>query len=314
MTEIITPTSQQHWLALRTMDVTSTEIAALFGLSPYSTEFELWHRKKDAIVVTLEENDRMKWGTRLQDSIALGIAKDENWKVRRMDEYIRDPELRMGASFDFSIEQFIPHTEIDDSEKGLLEIKNVDSLVARDSWPVDEEGNIEAPHHIELQVQQQLAITGRKSVHIGALVGGNRVILLERHPDHAVIAAIKKKVAAFWKSIDDCIPPEPDFIRDAEFIAQLYGFADPGKVLDARGDQEFHDFAFEHHRLGAHIKGLTERRDATKAHLLMRMQDAEKVIGDGFTISAGMVSEAEIAYTRKPYRMFKPNWKKEKKS
>jgi putative phage-type endonuclease len=313
MMEIIKPTSQQHWLALRTMDVTSTETAALFGLSPYTTEFELWHRKKDAVVVTIDENERMKWGTRLQDSIALGIAQDENWEVRRMDEYIRDPELRLGASFDFSIEKFVPHMEIPEHEKGLLEIKNVDSLVARDSWPCDEEGNIEAPHHIEIQVQQQLAITGRASVHIGALVGGNRVLLLERRPDPDVIAAIKQKVAAFWKSIEENRPPRPDFIRDADFIASLYGYADAGKILDFRDDQEFTDLALQHKELGEEIKGLEEMRAGVKSKMLMAMLDAEKIIGDGFTITAGMVSEAEVAFTRKPYRMFKPNWPRAKK-
>jgi putative phage-type endonuclease len=180
MIERLKPESEDHWLALRTQDITSTEISALFNLSPYSTYFELWHRKKEAVVVRLEENERMKWGSRLESAIAEGIAEDHGWIVRRMDEYIRDKDMRIGASFDFSIEEWKVGTATPEYEKGLLEIKNVDSLVFRDGWTQDEDGDLEAPAHIELQVQQQLLLTGRPVVHIGALVGGNKVQMIER--------------------------------------------------------------------------------------------------------------------------------------
>src|SRR3990172_11795006 len=119
--ETIKPKNEAEWLSLRMKDITSTEISALFGISPYSTEFELWHRKKNKLYVDFEETERMTWGLRLQNAIAKGIAEDQGWKVRRMNEYIRIPELRIGASFDFSIEG-------KDIEPGILEIKNVDSL------------------------------------------------------------------------------------------------------------------------------------------------------------------------------------------
>ena len=68
----------------------------------------------------------MKWGTRLQDSIAMGIAQDQGWSIRPMKEYITDTDLRLGASFDFAI-----------GDDGLLEIKNVDSLVFHKQWESD---------------------------------------------------------------------------------------------------------------------------------------------------------------------------------
>jgi predicted phage-related endonuclease len=67
---IITPDSQDHWLQLRTQDVTSTESAALFGMSPYVTQFELWHRKKSGEQPEFKTNERMRWGNRLEAAIA----------------------------------------------------------------------------------------------------------------------------------------------------------------------------------------------------------------------------------------------------
>ena len=44
--QIIRPATEEEWLALRDLDVTSTMASALYGLSPYLTEYELYHERK----------------------------------------------------------------------------------------------------------------------------------------------------------------------------------------------------------------------------------------------------------------------------
>jgi len=294
--ETITPQSEADWLQLRTQDITSTEISCLFGCSPYSTLFETWHRKKSGVVVQLKENERMFWGTKLQDAIAAGIAEEQGWTIRRMDEYIRNTELRIGSSFDFAI-----------SDDGLLEIKNVDSLAFRDGWLVNGD-NIEAPPHIELQVQHQLAVSGKAYAYIGALVGGNTLKLIRREPMPEIIAAIKLKVAEFWKSVDGDVEPAPTFPQDAEAVIRLAQYAEPGKVIAGTDDLTIK--ATEYKRLGDEIKERQTVRDTLKAEILMAIGDAEKVKGDGYTISAGITGEADIAYHREAFRNFKITWRK----
>lgn len=302
--ETIAPKDEAEWLSLRTEDITSTEISALFGLSPYTTEFELWHRKKDKVVVEFEDNERMVWGRRLEDAIAYGLSVDEEIKTRKMTEYMRIPELNAGASFDYSIEGDNP---------GLLEIKNVDSLQYKYGWEVDEEKNVEAPPHIELQVQHQLLVSGRSYAKIGALIGGNTVVVLEREADIEIQNQIKEKLRAFWTSIYDNKEPKPDFEKDSKFIAHLYGHAEPGKVADATESAELTELAIVHQSLGAEIKELTTKREAAKAQMLILIQDAEKVKGAGFTISAGLVGPTHVEYERKGYRNFRVNWPRAKK-
>lgn len=299
MIEIINPKDREHWLKLRAEDITSTECAALFGLSPYQTLFELWHRHRDNLIVEIEENERMKWGTRLQDSIALGVAEDQGWKVRRMDEYIRNPELKMGSSFDFAIE-----------DAGLLEVKNVDSLQFRDGWAVEGD-DVEAPPHIEIQVQHQLAVSGRSFAYIAALVGGNRVALIKREPDEKIISEIKKRVASFWFTIAAGEEPKPDFSRDSAFIARLHSYAEPGKILDAHGVEEIADLAAQYRAFGNAKKQAEEQQKAVKAQLLMKIGDAEKVKGEMFTISAGIIGPKHVEYDTAGYRDFRISWKKE---
>ncbi len=307
--QVITPDSEDHWLALRSQDLTSTEIAGLFGCSPYTTLFELWHRKRDRTVVDFQPTERMIWGTRLQDSIARGMSEDNGWQIRRMSEYLRIPDLRVGSSFDFSI---VSLGESGDGEIGLLEIKNVDSLAFRGGWIEHDNGTIEAPPEIELQVQHQLMVSGRKVAFIGALVGGNRLVQIKREPDPKIIGAIQDRVDSFWKSIERGQEPNPDFSRDVEFIARLCGFAQPGKVLDARGDCEIKELVARYKEAGDQLKELEKIRNAVKSRILLEIGLAEKVIGDTFTISAGMIGPTTVSYERQGYRNFRINFKRAK--
>ena len=136
-TEIIVPSNQEHWLAMRKLDVTSTESACLFGESPYMTHFDLWHRKRTGVVPEFKANERVLWGQRLESAIAYGIAEEQGWDVKPMKEYFRNPDLRMGSSFDFVITNL--------GEPVHLEIKNVDYLAFRDGWLEHDDGSIEAP-------------------------------------------------------------------------------------------------------------------------------------------------------------------------
>lgn len=299
--EVIYPENKQIWLEERARDITSTEVPALFACSPYMTEFELWHRKKEATIVTIEENERMKWGIRLQDSIAQGIAEEQGWTIRKMEEYIRIPELKIGSSFDFSIET--------EDDMGILEIKNVDGLVFKQQWEEKDDGDYEAPLHIEFQVQHQLLVSDRKYAYIGVLVGGNNLYLLKRERNEKVIAAIRAASIKFWRSIQENQVPSPDFAKDSSFISSLYNYAEPGKVIDA--NEEIDVIANEYKEVSASIKILDNKKSELKAKLLMMIGDSEKVIGDNFSISAGLISPKMIeAYERKGYRSFRINWRK----
>ena len=305
MTEFITPTSEDHWNDLRLQDVTSTEVSALFGCCPYITEYELWHRKHDKTIVEFKETERMKWGNRLEASIAKGIAEDFGWAWREMKEYGRLPKERVGASFDFEI----LHPKLG---QAALEVKNVDGLEFRNKW-VEDGDDIEAPPHIELQLQQQLLVTGWKIGYIGTLVGGNRVVVIERRASKKIAQAILSAVASFWESIDAGNEPAIDFDRDSDFISLLYNHAEPGSVIEPT--EEITTLALEDHELQQKGKEIESGRKKVKAQLLAIMGEAEKCKGDDFSISAGVIGAKMIeAHERRAYRSFRINWKKEKKS
>lgn len=303
--EKIIPKNEDHWLEERAKDITSTEVSALFGVSPYLTEFELWHRKKAGDIVKYDGNERTRWGLLLQDSIARGLAEEDGLSIRRMEEYVRDPKLRMGSSFDFAIIDLQYSTPKD---YGILEIKNVDSLVFKNQWQIDQ-NTIEPPLHIQLQVQHQLALTGLEFAKIGALVGGNKLVKLECKPNKKIIDAIKIKIDVFWRSIESNESPSPNFELDADFISKLYGDSQKGKTFTVSELPEVELLARLYKNLSEEEKAIKSKKDAVKAQILTQIKDAEKVFGNDFTISAGMTAETEVSYKRDAYRNFRIFWK-----
>jgi len=282
-TEIITTSNEAHWLELRKKDVTSTESAALFGMSPYVTHFDLWHRKRTGVVPDFKTNDRMSWGNRLESAIAHGIAEEQGWEVRPMKEYMRDPDLRMGSSFDFVITNL--------GEPVHLEIKNVDYLAFRNGWLEHDDGSIEAPEHIEMQVQHQMAVSGFKRAFIGAFIGGNRGVVIERQRDDEVIAAIKARVAAFWKTVDEGLEPDPVMPGDADVIMRLNQYAKPGKVLSAEDDVELDALLNQYKAASAAEKNAKEDKDVAKALIFQHIGDAEKVLTKAWSVGCALQAD-----------------------
>lgn len=318
------PKSREEWLALRHKYVSSTESAALHGLSPYITAFELYHNKKNDKAVPFEMNERVEWGVRLEETIARGIAQVYGVNIRKLSAYVSRDGTGMGSSFDYEIvglkkdengEVVTPAggTVLQESYvnmgPGILEIKNVDWLIYKQQWDEDE-----APPHIELQVQHQLHVIERKWSAMGVLVGGNDLKLIVREYDPEIGQATQDKVRQFWKdNVAANVAPPVTLPEDADIIAHIYTFGDPEKTLDAQGNAEVAALCAEYAAAGRIEKEAEERKKTAKSKLLMLIGDASKVLVDGFSISAGTVAAGEVkAYYREAYRGFRIYTKKAK--
>ena len=273
--------NQHQWLTERAKDVTSTEVSALFGLSPYLTEFELFHQKRDAVVVKIEPNERMKWGNRLESAIAQGAAEDMGWNIAKLNVYMRDQAARIGSSFDFEIKSSA-------NGPGILEVKNVDWVQYQKNWIDDGNGNIEAPEHIELQVQHQMEISGFEWCAIVALVGGNEQKIVLRNRDRDIGKSIREKTGEFWNRVLQNQPPSADYTRDAEFIIkQLRRDAVEGLVAEA--DAELEDMIKQFEFVRKEASDLEKIKDQRRAEILERIGQASKVITSFGSLSTGQV-------------------------
>jgi hypothetical protein len=308
--QIIDFSTEAAWLANREQDITSTEAASLFGYGR-ETPFELATRKAGKIKSAFEPNERTEIGKDIEAAIAIRAARLFGVVHRPKREYIRLPEYRIGASFDFEINA-IADCAVDDNRlrlafgslgPGLMEIKNVDYFVFRDQWNAGEEP--EAPPHIEIQLQQQLECSGYAWGVIVVFVGGNRIEIIMRQRDETFGAVLRKRIAAFWFELNAGRYPPVSLPEDLGVIKQLYGYAEPGRLLDARGDIAIANLLTEYIAASKDQKAAKDRMDTAHGQLLQLIGDAEKVQSDVASISCSIIPACHIAFDRKPYR----NWK-----
>lgn len=206
MSTMITPiTNEADWLELRENYITSTQSASLFGLSMPSqpTAFELWHIKRGTIDGNVVQNDRMKWGKRLEGTIAEGIAEDNGFKLVPIKAFVHDDTDKIGSSFDYLI-------HYGQDGMALLEIKTVAYRDYKEKFIEDDELDfIEAPEYYEVQVQHEMEVLrGLDSFkHIDKcllavfVMDTREVKLLWRDYDPVMGAGIRAKVRKFWEIV-----------------------------------------------------------------------------------------------------------------
>lgn len=279
----ITPRDHQHWLELRHEDVTSTDVSALFGLSTYLTEYELYYQKTHPVVdKDLDTVERIKWGKRMEPEIAKGMAVDLNMSIVAAKDYYRhSDEPHMGTSLDYIITD---HDIEGVSGKGIMEVKGLDYLIHRDNWT-----ETEATTYIETQVQHQMEVMDIDWCLITALVGGNDPKVLYRKRDREVGTALRLKVRQFWADVKAGNEPEPDFERDSEFIIKLHQSAG-GEVYDASNDDIVSMLMADYEILTEKVTRTERMRKETKARMFELIgDDVGKVIdGAGLTLHCSM--------------------------
>lgn len=316
-THFITPESEEHWLSLRREDITSTEAAALFNMSPYMTHYELFLVKQGLMPNTFEDNDRIQAGRHLEPAIASLVAERYGVIVEPFKVYARN-DVRAGSSFDYRIVGATDGPVEDDRLRSMyqqhgtaiLELKNVDSLAFKRTWDADE-----TPGHIEVQLQHQLALSGYAWGAIVALVGGHTTQPYIRERRQDVGDAIMAAVADFWRSVETKTAPPIMYPDDADVVIAMHQFSD-GSVHDARDDDAMAELLAEYDALGATVKAAETRRSVIKATVLDQVGDAGKILWPGGTVSLtqtkdspGTLVTPEMVGThvggRKGYRMFR---------
>ncbi len=286
---IIKIESPEHWHAIRAKHVGGSEIAAIFGECSYLTHLELYLIKRGEVSGAIEENERMFWGTVIEDAVAQGVAKYKGWVVSKPDVYYSSDEVEgMGCTPD----RLIENPERPDA--GLLQIKNVDRLVFM-RW---EDGA--PPLQYQLQLQHELACTCLKWGALAVLVGGNDLKVFEFEAHAGVIAKIKAGVTKFWQDVRAGNQP-PAVADDYEILKELYP-ADDHKVIDFTHDNEFPDLCAKAVEFAEKRKDAEKQERLAKSAILQKMGNAGRAICTGFKIKKTTVSKKEYLVSATTYQ------------
>src|SRR4029077_14739538 len=213
MIERRTITDRAQWLEWRRQDVPSSQIGALFHCHPYTTALRLYaqHRGTEFVV---EDNKVLRRGRWMEPAVAKAVSElRPEWRLELPGEYLRDPDLRIGATPDFYIHG-------DPRGRGILQAKTVaPSVYARD-W-LD---GTAVPLWILLQGATEAMQAEATFVAIAALLVDAHAMdccIHEMPRNPAAELKIREAVAEFWRNVEQGIEPEPDFARDANVIKAM---------------------------------------------------------------------------------------------
>ena len=271
--------SREEWLAWRKQDITASTIGALFNCHPYSTVLRLYAEKRGTEFIH-EDNKAMRRGRWLEPAVAKAVEEIRpEWRLEPAREYLRDPELRLGATPDFDV-----HGDV--RGHGILEAKSVAPSIYAREWA----DGVEVPLWIILQATVAAMLANSDFVVIAALLvdAHNMECAIHELPRNlAAEQKIREAVARFWHDVDNGIEPEPDFARDTDVIRAMWRReAEPVRMIDLSGSNEIAELLDQRAMLKDGIKSAEARCEAIESQIKYAMKDAGIATGlDGWRIT-----------------------------
>ncbi len=213
-------TTDVDWLEWRKGGIGASDIAALLGISPWSSPWSVWADKL-GLLPPLPDTGKMEFGRRAEKIIApwftdltgLHIAGEQMWCTNPERPWMRaTPDGMVVAHPDTSYEEAL----------GGFEMK-FDSRSAR--WS-------EVPAHYQAQAQWQMAVTGWQRVWF-AVLHGWRLEVYELERDQADIDLMIERAEQFWHDhvLAEVEPPTDGHDATAAAIAHVYSTVDDDKTV-----------------------------------------------------------------------------------
>ena len=268
--------SRDEWLDVRKQGIGSSDAAAAVGLNPYKSQLELWMEKtgRDTELPKPDPDNTEEpvyWGTLLEPIVATAYTKQTGRKVRRVNAVLQHPEKPwMLANIDREV--------IGASDVQILECKTAGEFGAR-LW---KEG---VPEYIQLQVQHQLAVTGKKAADVAVLICGQQLQVHRIHRDEELIAKLMELQERFWHYVTSDTPPPADgSASSATALRYLYP-RDTGEQVDFQLDSNMSQLFESLQEARAQLETYKQQEELFKQQIQEAMGGATKAV-----FSTGAVS------------------------
>lgn len=222
--------TRDQWLTVRKQGIGSSDAAAAVGLNPYQSALELWMVKtgRDANLPKVDPSDDttpMYWGTLLEHIVAAHYARRTGRKVRRINAVLQHPDPDkswMLANIDREV--------MGDPDVSILECKTAGLNGAR-LW---RDG---VPEYVQLQVQHQLAVTGKAAADVAVLICGQDLQIFRIQRDERLIGNLIELERSFWQRVVEDRQPPADGSDSADQALRALYPRDNASERDFCGDR-----------------------------------------------------------------------------
>jgi putative phage-type endonuclease len=281
--------SREAWLEGRKGHVGGSDVAALFGVNPYKSAYELWAEKSGLIDASVLETEAMFWGKALEPFIASRYREVTGRETTLLGLRIYRPAAceHLGTT---------PDAEVVDPERdepGVLSIKNVTQYKAND-W------EDEPPVYYQIQLQAELAATGASWGSFGVLIGGNKFHWLDVKRNDRFIELLFERVRDFKRRVDEQdAPPVDGSERTYDALKKLYAGAN-GETVSL--GESMLEIAAEFEAMKKNVASITKQIAERKNQLLAAMGSASLgLLPDGSGYSRSVIEKQPYTVTPKSY-------------
>ncbi len=270
-----------EWLRLRKSGIGGSDAGAICGVNPYSSAMKVF-QDKTSEKIEGQDNEAIRIGHDLEDYVAQRFTEATGLKVRKSNFMYRSTEHPFMLA---DVDRLVV------GEDAGLECKTASAYNA-DKWA---DGNI--PLHYIMQCYHYMAVTGKRTWYIAAVILGREFTYRKLEWDDELISRLIEAEENFWDNhvIKGVIPP-PDGSRACdEVIEQYFHTAKKASAIELVGFDEKLDRREE---ILSYIKELQEEQKQIEQEIKLFMQDNERANSGHYRVTWSNVNTTKLDTAR----------------
>lgn len=266
-----------EWLRLRKSGIGGSDAGALCGVNPYSSAMKVF-QDKTGEKVEEQDSEAIRIGHDLEDYVAKRFTEAAGLKVRKSNFMYR------------SVEHPFMIADVDRlviGEDAGLECKTASAYNA-DKWA---DGNI--PLHYVMQCYHYMAVTGKRTWYIAAVILGREFTYRRLNWDDELINRLIAIEQDFWDShvVKGIIPPPDGSKACDEVIEQYFHTARKTEAVKLVG---FDERLSRREQILDSIARLQEEQKRIEQEVKMFMGDNQYAASDHYRVSWGNVDSVRL--------------------
>ena len=269
--------SNEDWLRLRKSGIGGSDAGAICGVNPYSSAMKVF-RDKTGGEVEEQDSEAIRIGHDLEDYVAQRFTEATGLKVRKSNFMYRSVEHPFMIA---DVDRMVV------GEDAGLECKTASAYNA-DKWA---DGDI--PLHYVMQCYHYMAVTGKRTWYIAAVILGREFTYRRLEWDDELINRLTGIEEDFWKEhvVKGIIPP-PDGSRACdEVLEQYFHTARKNSAVKLVG---FDEKLRRREEILGFISALQEEQKQIEQEVKLFMGDNESASSECFRVSWGNVDSTRL--------------------
>ena len=272
--------SREEWLKLRKTGLGGSDAGAVCGLNPYSSQMKVFRDKTCSVPDSQEtqDNEATRQGQDLEDYVAKRFMEATGLKVHRSNYMYRSKEYPFMIA---DVDRLVT------GEDAGLECKTVSAYNA-DKWK-----NGEIPPHYVMQCYHYMAVTGKRTWYIAAVILGREFTYRKLEWDEELIRQMVAVEQHFWEEhvVKEILPPPDGSEVCDEVLGKYFGTARQGGTARLVG---FDEKLARREEILEQMALLKQEQNRIEQEVKLFMQDNESAASENSRVTWGNVETTRL--------------------